>query len=236
MRAMTVMLAAALLCGGSGCDRLRDDPPVVREAPRPALEAAVLGSVVRVDMGGRFRGAGIAVDPRHVVTALGILDEYEFHRRRATVGASRIPGRVTAVDAARGLALIRTERPLTRWASLSETADFAHGAPAVVVGYADVDSEPPMVEMRQVDASVDNAHFHGESTGELNLHDVMTVSSANASEVRRRGAAVFDPSTGRVAGMVIGSMMENPRANSPFIAVSAPTLRAFLAAHGVTTR
>lgn len=227
---------ALLLIVLPGCDLFRDDPIVVREsAPHPTLDPAVPGSVVRVDMGGRFRGSGIAVGPRHVVTALGILSEYEFHRRRATVGPDRIPATVTAVDARRGLALIRTERPLARWAELAPDADPEGRLPAVVVGYADVNGEPPMVEMRVAEATVDG-NFHGESAGELDLRGTVTVSSSEAADINRRGAAVFDPATGRLCGMVIGSMSDRRGSSAPFIAAPASMLRPFLAAHGALPR
>lgn len=223
---------ALLLVVAPGCDLFRDDPIVVRDsAPRPALDPAVLGSVVRVDMGGRFRGSGIAIGRRHVVTALGILSEYEFHRRRATVGSDRIPALVIAVDARRGLALIRTERPLDRWVSLAPDASPESRAPAVVVGYVDVSGDPPMIEMRVAEATVDG-RFHGESAGELDLRDTVTVSSSDAGDITRRGAAVFDPSSGRLCGMVVASMSDRRGANAPFIAVPASTLRAFLASNG----
>lgn len=233
---ITIMLLAALALGNAGCERLRhkDDPAPI-ETPAPRLDESLMGAVVRVDMGGRFRGAGIAVDPRHVVTALANLDEWEFHRRIATLGADRVPARVVAVDKARGLALIRAERPLARHATLAD-AGPADRAPAVIVAYADIPSEPPIVELRMLPATVDRAHYAAETSGDMRLDDAMQVSAPQADDVRRKGAAVFDPATGKLEGMVVGAMLESPRSTSPFIAVSAKTLRAFLAENGVVLR
>ncbi|HTM68048.1 MAG TPA: trypsin-like peptidase domain-containing protein [Candidatus Binatia bacterium] len=229
----TVILLAALAIGGTGCDRLRNErTPAPIETPPPQLDAAQIGAVVRVDMGGKFRGAGVAVDPRYVITALGNLDEWEFHRRLATLGAERVPAKIVAVDKARGLALIKADRPLPRHATLAHDAP-ADRAPAVIVAFADLESEPPIVELRMLPASIDRAHYSAETTGDMVLEDAMQVSSPQAGDIRRRGAAVFDPATGRLAGMTVGAMLERSHSSSPFIAVSAKTLRAFLKANGV---
>ena len=234
MRIIVLIIAAAVAAGGTGCDRLKvnESPPPV-ETPLPELDASVLGSVVRVEMGGKFRGAGIAVEPKYVITALANLDEYEFHKRLAAVGAEHVPGKIVAVDKRRGLALIKTERPLARYAALAKDLPTER-SPAVVVAYAELQSEPPMVELRLLRASFDQTHFSGETTGDMELHDAMLVSSPQAGDVLRRGAAAFDPATGKLAGMVVGAMLERPNSTSPFIAVTAATIRSFLAENGVT--
>lgn len=234
MKFIVLCIAIAASLGGIACDRLREKqaPPPV-ETPAAELDPSVLGSVVRVDMGGKFRGAGIAVDPRHVVTALANLDEWEYHRRLAQVGPDRVPGKVIAVDKVRGMALIKTERPLTKRAVLSKD-ELVEKAPAVIVAYADLQSDPPMVEMRLLQGSIDTAHFSRDTTGDMELNDALLVSSARASEVRRRGAAVFDPATGKLVGMVVGAMLERPQATSPFVAVSAKTIRSFLKENGIS--
>ncbi|HTK04721.1 MAG TPA: hypothetical protein VL500_04000 [Candidatus Eisenbacteria bacterium] len=234
MKIITLIIAASVAVGGTGCDRLRHkETPAPIETPLPELDASVLGSVVRVEMGGKFRGAGIAVEPKYVITALANLDEYEYHRRIAAIGSDHIPGKVVAVDKRRGMALIKTERPLARFATLAKELPTER-SPAVVVAYADLQSEPPMVELRLLRASFDQTHFSRETTGDMELQDAMLVSSPQAGDVRRRGAAAFDPATGKLAGMIVGAMLERPQSSSPFIAVTAATIRSFLAENGVT--
>jgi len=236
MKFIALIIAAAVAVGGTGCNRLRGkEPPPPAEEPLPEIDASVLGAVVRVEMAGKFRGAGIAVEPRYVITALANLDEYEYHRRLAAVGPDHIPGKVVAIDKRRGMALIKTERPLGRRATLAQELP-AERSPAIVVAYADLESEPPMVELRMLHATFDQTRFSRETTGDMELRDAMLVSSPQAGDVRRRGAAVFDPANGKLAGMVVGAMLERPNSSSPFIAVTASTIRSFMAENGVTVR
>ncbi len=231
MRKMLLVLVLPFtmsLCGDSAV-------PIKKDPPKPTVAADTVEAVVRVDMGGRYRGPGVTVTSTgYVVTALSNLSEYEFWKYRVTVGSDRIPGKIVAVDETRGLALIRAERPLQKWVIFSSRADFETGEAAVVVSYADSGNDPPMIERRQVPEFLTGIHERGESAGKIDLRDMMSVSAGNGAEkLHVNGAAAFTPNPDRFIGIVIGWAASGYGSNiaAPLMVVPESSVVAFMKAH-----
>ncbi|HSD12413.1 MAG TPA: trypsin-like peptidase domain-containing protein [Patescibacteria group bacterium] len=177
-----------------------------RRPPEPTLPQAAVEAVVRVDVGGRITGSGIVITPQgHVVTSSGTILGYQG--RPITVGEDRVPATVVAVDDRHQIALLAAARPLPRWARLDAAPGPARDDPARIVAYADMSSEPSMVERRSCAARVGDPHFHGDSSDSLDLHDLLIADMTGEIEgFKQEGAAVFSLRTGRLAGVVIGRL------------------------------
>ncbi len=202
-------------------------PADARRPPEPVLPQATAEAAVRVDVGGRITGSGVVVSPQgHVITSSGTVIGWQG--RPVTVGEDRIRATVVAVDERHELALLLAERPLPRWARLETGDGPARNDPARIVAYADMSSEPSMVARRSGAARVDDPHFRGDSSGDLDLRDLLIASMTDDIEgFKQEGAAVFALRTGRLAGVVIGRL-RSPGGLVRLIAMPAPVVRAFL--------
>lgn len=204
-----------------------DVPPAdARRPPEPALARETAEAVVRIDVGGRITGSGVVVTPQgHVITSSGTILGYQG--RPITVGEDRIPATVVAVDDRHRIALLAAARPLPRWARLSDAPGPSRNDPARIVAYADMASDPPMVERRNCAARVDDPHFRGDSSDGLDLHDLLIADMTGDIEgFKQEGAAVFSLPAGRLAGVVIGRL----RTSGPtrLIAMPSSAVRALL--------
>ena len=235
MRNLLLLLAIPFF--GTMCDDTATDAPVT---PPATVKAETEEAVVRVDMGDRYRGPGVVVSSMgYVVTALSNLPEYPFWKYRVTVGSDRIPGRITAVDEKRGLALIKPERPFRRWATF-KLDGVAERDDVVVVGHVVAESDPPLVTRRQIASEIGSVGLRAESSGDFDLRDAMTVSlrGGGTDGLHRQGSAVFSHLPDRFVGIVVGSTARDvgtgQNYSAPLFAASAKTVAAFLRENGVS--
>ncbi len=234
----TAFFALLLPFSLSLCD---DSPtPVGSPAPvqpKPAVAAETVETVLRVDMGGKYRGPGVVVSPAgYVITAVENLPEYVFWKYRVTVGSERVPGTIVAVDEQLGLALIHADRPIRLCATFTSRIDFKAGDPAVAVGYLDFDGEPQLVERRQVPATIVEVHKRGESVGRLDLRDMTTVSLEHVEgRLHILGTGVFSSNPDAFIGIIVGTSEKaygTSTPTSPLFVVPSTSVATFMRRHG----
>jgi hypothetical protein len=219
-----VFAIVAMFCGDSGVARAKGPAPL----PRSALE-----SVVRLDAGGSYRGSAVVVSTQgYLVTSREAVRGYKFGND-FTVTDARCKAKVVAVDDAHEIALVHAECALHD-AAVFEGAARRQAGRASIVRYVDTGSSPPMIERRERPARVSDPHFSGQSSGTLDLHDllIVAVNGTEYSGVERNGTAVFLPETGRFAGIVIGTM--GGVVPTRLIVIPAATIAAFLATKDVS--
>ena len=187
-------------------------PVAAAKQPQPDAAASeqVLSAVVRVDVGGYFRGSGVVVTPEgHVVVATRTIHSHEYSA--VTVGAQRYPARVLVVDRRRGIAVLLAVRPADQantpmpYARLDAPATVARDEMARLAGYAETGSDPPMIARRTNPARVADPHFRGEASGEDEVDDLLIARPADQPDrLRADGMPLFSSRSGRLLGVVIG--------------------------------
>ncbi|HTK04719.1 MAG TPA: trypsin-like peptidase domain-containing protein [Candidatus Eisenbacteria bacterium] len=204
MRTMIIALFLAILaCASPG---VADARPT---QPDAAMTEQVLSTVVRVDVGGYFRGSGVVVTPEgHIVVAIRTIHGYEYSA--VTVGAPRYPARILAVDRRRGIAVLLAVRPADQagpmpYARLDVPATVSRDDPARLAGYAETGSDPPMIARRTMPARVNDPHFRGEASGDDDVDDLLIARPADQPDrLRADGMPLFSSRSGRLLGVVIG--------------------------------
>ncbi|MEY4744944.1 MAG: hypothetical protein RL272_889 [Candidatus Parcubacteria bacterium] len=220
MRFASCLLCCCLL---PGCAEKYEIKAAV---PEKALPNKAALAVVRIDVGGSIAGSGVVVTPQgHIVTASTTFPRYRTGE--ITVGEDRIKASVVAIDGRHQLALLKSERPLAVWAKFGPAGGPARDVSARIVGYAVVQSEPPMAERRNCSSRIEDPHYRGDSADDLDLHDLLVTETMNDVEgLKIGGSAVFVLDDGRLAGVVIGRM--RTFGPSPLLAIPSATVRSFL--------
>ncbi len=182
----------------------------------------VMDTVVRIDNNGTFMGTGVVLTPEgHVITTTRVSNDAVS--QRFTVGAARTKAVLLVNDSNHGLAILKMETPLPRFATLDSGAGPAKNDAVRVIARLYKGSEPPMIELRSTGARVEDPHFRGDSATNMDLSDLLVIRlDGDGFDYGATGYAVFSPTSGWLQGIVIGRFEFG---QNRLLAMSAPTIR-----------
>lgn len=225
---LTVFLSLALFGTPSGVP-LRV-PSAFADEPQPATAKAD-AATVRVDANGNYIGVGIVVSANgHVLTSVQTAGSWRF--AKYTVGDTRTPARVVALDDDHGLALLQATTPLNVTPVTLAAARAAKNSSVLLISYRQISSEPPMISRRKDNGTVANPSYMVDSSGTLDLRDLEIVRVRTQEQVTPNGyAPVIASKTGELEGFVIGFMRRYDV--SDLLVMPASVIRTFLLAQKV---
>lgn len=196
--------------------------------PKPAdatLAPQVTETIVRIDNNGNFVGSGVVVTSEgHVVTTTRVANDQAY--QSFTVGPANVKATIVVYDPKHGLAILKAATPLPRWATLDTPPGPAKNDATCVIGRLYRTSDPPMVELRNGPAKIEDPHFRGESAASMDLSDIMIVRlDGDGFDFNATSYPVFSPKTGRLQGIVIGKIEFG---QNRLLAMPTATIRALL--------